>query len=184
MQEIGDIVRGKQIGKKDKSRKFIFSKCEKCGEMRWVICKNDKPLYKFCQKCSVLFGENHPLWKGGKHTDKDGYIRINLEKGKREFEHRLVAQNILGRKLKKNEIVHHIDWDKHNNVPENLFVCNPSFHKKMCGDLLKLTGELYKSGIIRFKDGKYFIDWSDVKSIIERHLGDLQNITNCDSRWS
>ena len=36
--------------------------------------------------------------------------------------HRLVAEKMLGRKLKPGEVVHHIDMDKRNNAPENLRV--------------------------------------------------------------
>ena len=37
-------------------------------------------------------------------------------------EHRLVAERILNRRLRKGEVVHHIDGDKRNNSPENLMV--------------------------------------------------------------
>lgn len=36
--------------------------------------------------------------------------------------HRMVAERILGRKLKKGEVVHHIDGNKRNNDPKNLMV--------------------------------------------------------------
>lgn len=37
-------------------------------------------------------------------------------------EHRVVAENMMGRKLKSREIVHHIDGDRRNNRPSNLMV--------------------------------------------------------------
>lgn len=37
-------------------------------------------------------------------------------------EHRIVAEQMLGRPLKKGEVVHHIDGNKRNNSPENLMV--------------------------------------------------------------
>lgn len=37
-------------------------------------------------------------------------------------EHRIVAEQILGRPLKNGEVVHHLDGDKRNNSPENLRV--------------------------------------------------------------
>lgn len=40
----------------------------------------------------------------------------------RKHKHRRVAEEKLGRPLKKGEVVHHIDGDKHNNEPENLMV--------------------------------------------------------------
>ena len=37
-------------------------------------------------------------------------------------EHRIVAEEMLGRKLKKGEVIHHIDGNKRNNSPENLMI--------------------------------------------------------------
>lgn len=55
-------------------------------------------------------GKYHRLSKG-----KD-------DNGKRIFidEHRYIMQQFLGRKLKENEVVHHIDGNKSNNNIENL----------------------------------------------------------------
>jgi hypothetical protein len=36
--------------------------------------------------------------------------------------HRVVAELMLGRPLRPGEVVHHIDGNKRNNVPENLMV--------------------------------------------------------------
>jgi len=50
-----------------------------------------------------------------------GYVQIwNKEKQKYELEHRIVMEKMLGRKLKKGEIVHHKDLNKQNNKPSNL----------------------------------------------------------------
>ena len=56
-------------------------------------------------------------------------------------EHRRVAEDILGRPLRKGEIVHHIDGNKLNNSPDNLEIL-PSqaaharlhFYKRKAGD--------------------------------------------------
>lgn len=46
-------------------------------------------------------------------------------------EHRRVAEQMLGRKLRPGEVVHHIDRDKHNNEPDNLMIfANQSEHIK------------------------------------------------------
>ena len=46
-------------------------------------------------------------------------------------EHRVVAEQMLGRPLKRGEIVHHIDGDRRNNRPENLQVMTQSEHVKL-----------------------------------------------------
>ena len=42
--------------------------------------------------------------------------------------HRIVAEQKLGRSLKKGEIVHHIDGNKRNNNSSNLMVMTQSEH--------------------------------------------------------
>lgn len=43
-------------------------------------------------------------------------------------EHRVVAEEMIGRPLKSHEIVHHKDGNKHNNRPDNLEVMTQSEH--------------------------------------------------------
>ena len=50
-------------------------------------------------------------------TGTKGYIKRNGR-----HEHRIVAEESLGRSLAPGEVVHHIDGDKHNNDPRNLQV--------------------------------------------------------------
>jgi hypothetical protein len=42
--------------------------------------------------------------------------------------HRYVAEKALGRSLKNGEVVHHIDFNKLNNEPTNLVICNQTYH--------------------------------------------------------
>ena len=46
--------------------------------------------------------------------------------GKSERKHRIVAEKMLGRKLKKDEVVHHIDGNKRNNDESNLMIVTRS----------------------------------------------------------
>jgi hypothetical protein len=48
-------------------------------------------------------------------------------------EHRLVAESVLGRALRADEIVHHIDENKQNNSVENLRVLSQGEHMREHG---------------------------------------------------
>lgn len=61
-------------------------------------------------------------------TDPKGYVRSN---GSRVRDHRVVAEQMLGRPLRKGEVVHHIDRNPKNNDPSNLMVLTSSEHFKL-----------------------------------------------------
>ena len=70
-------------------------------------------------------------------------------------EHRLVAEEILGRSLTKEEVIHHIDHDRQNNKPENLALfesqkAHSHFHTqlKQFGETRTLLREIEKRKII------------------------------------
>jgi len=47
-------------------------------------------------------------------------------------EHRVVAEQLLGRSLTDDEVVHHVDGNKRNNTPDNLMVLpSQSEHAKL-----------------------------------------------------
>ena len=62
--------------------------------------------------------EDSPFYKHGK---QQGYRRHNTGKG-RQLSHRVVASNLLGRPLTKDEQVHHVNGDRSDNTPSNLWV--------------------------------------------------------------
>jgi len=72
-------------------------------------------------------------WKPIGHTYiAKGYRWIKVSHGaginNYRAEHRLILENILGRKLDTNEHVHHVDGNRLNNAPENLALVSKKEH--------------------------------------------------------
>lgn len=76
-----------------------------------------------------LLHEGCVVMTNGRFIDKDGYVRVPTPRSIRtsantggQYEHILVAEKLLGRKMRAGECVHHINGIKSDNREENLRV--------------------------------------------------------------
>ena len=109
-----------------KARPRVEISCLVCGKKRMVRQSEiDKGQGKFCSHACSKTGKFNPWWAGGKRI-ANGYIRIYIPNHPYAdiygyvAEHRLVVEKNIGRYLKPNEVVHHINHDRSNNDLNNL----------------------------------------------------------------
>ena|SRR6266568_1279008 len=101
--------------------------CEGCGKEY----SPDRRVQKFCsQACYRTFavGPHNHSWRGGRSVGRHRYIRINIGRGERQDEHVVKAEKALGRPLKPNECVHHLNMNKTDNRNSNLLICTRGYH--------------------------------------------------------
>ena len=66
-------------------------------------------------------GEKNHQWRGKKYQTKEGRWIIAVD-NIRVCQARHIAEKCLKRKLKKKEVVHHINEDKSDDRPVNLYI--------------------------------------------------------------
>lgn len=108
--------------------------CDNCGKDFFVWptrLRNGKPRY--CNlSCRDAHWEKigHPKYKGTAHISQGYYAKTVPGRGRGIKVHRLVAEEMIGRPLRKGEVVHHRNHDKLDNRPENLEVLTIREHIK------------------------------------------------------
>ena len=169
-----------------KPRKKCLVECDKCHKKGW---RNDYYAVKnkekhICRDCNnkiqgaLKLGKPSPF-KGKKrkkdseyivgstYVNSSGYVEEYVgrhtykdKRGGYYLQHRKVVEKDIGRRLNKNEKIHHIDGNKQNNNRENLLICESmSEHRNVHNTLEKAAFEAVKKGIIKFDKNKkeYYI---------------------------
>ena len=96
-----------------------------------------------------------PLYADKKpRATSHGYYRIGKAG---QHEHRKIFEDYIGRKLKPDEVIHHIDFDKTNNSIENLWLYqSKNEHTRVHCNYNRLRKELNDDEIIKFENGVYY----------------------------
>ena len=114
-------------GKERWKDSWIIVKCKTCGEDF-----KTKKLYQHCYcsfSCAAKGREHKPKRQIGEvwMRPSDKYFVIKTEDGTYEY-HRWLMEQKIGRRLSREEIVHHIDFNKLNNNKLNLITLCKSCH--------------------------------------------------------
>lgn len=120
---------------------------------------------KFKKTIQTKFG------KARIYNNKYYQIISSKEGNDKKYLHRLIAEDILGRKLKPDEDVHHKNGCSLDNRPENLEVISKTEHRKLHQKEKNKTGIAY---VIKVKDEKC------QQGFIWRYQKDMVVIGNID----
>jgi hypothetical protein len=142
------LAKSRRLNEKRKNI-FITVNCIECG-WQFQYSKNIGHEIKFCSKKCISFYNSRVskkfldipscLENSSRKIDKTlGYVRIYVPMHTEAntwgyvYEHRIVAEQIIGRRLNKEEIVHHKNGKRWDNRLENLEVMNKNDHAKLHG---------------------------------------------------
>lgn len=135
---------------KGKINVFCSRACQHCYETKAL---NPEHYHKNFTKSSEFLKKHNAEFNKHRMTDsvrakvRESHLARNRNNGRTytkfygRHEHRVVAEEILGRKLMPGEVVHHIDGDKRNNSPENLMVF--SSQAEHCKHHFRKAGDEY-----------------------------------------
>lgn len=96
-------------------------------------CSTQREGHGFCSKHYqrwIKYGDENTILiapKGAGTIGAGGYRRLFI-KGRNVAHHRYVMEQIIGRRLGRDEFVHHINHDRLDNVPQNLQIVSRKQH--------------------------------------------------------
>lgn len=110
--------------------------CSVCGTMFYAqlnqILDIERQAATYCSvPCKNKGMTGRETRPGKRYVRRDGYVAVKTGVRKYELEHRLVMAEALGRPLRKDEHVHHLDGNKQHNDLTNLVLLTPSEHEAL-----------------------------------------------------
>lgn len=105
--------------------------CAVCGKKCSVYRSPSAPTPTYCS--AACTGDDHrgggnPSYSGGRHLADTGYVRVlatdhpAVDVRGYVYEHRLVMERNIGRRLRPGEVVHHVNHVRSDNRIENLML--------------------------------------------------------------
>lgn len=108
--------------------------------------------------------------RGNRRKHKTGYVMLRVDFGVRKKEHVHIAEQVLGRELKRGEMVHHINGDRSDNRKCNLLICTISYHTwlhwKMTQTQRKETNNEYSKPTVGIDNTQQYQRRFDRQSIL------------------
>lgn len=132
--------------------------CRQCSAKRTAIARRGTPSPFKGKQRPELQNEKSATWKGGTYISSDGYRMIHIRnknaKSKWEHykkEHIVLIEQHLKRKMRKGEVIHHINGNKLDNNLTNLVVfSSDKLHRQAHNELEKISMLLVQKNMILF----------------------------------
>ncbi len=141
-----DKAKNKRIWARRVIKKPYTKNCLWCKKeftspnINYNLCSDVCRKLSFSSKQKKFLDIPQCLEEASRKLDKTlGYVRVYVPMHPEAntwgyvYEHRVIAEQIVGRCLDKNEIVHHKNGKRWDNRPENLEVMDKNEHAKMHG---------------------------------------------------
>lgn len=121
------------------------------GAVRKFFIDNDIPIRSAYS--NIYYDNRRVEYSKFNNLDSAGY-QVLLVKGEQIREHIYVMEQYIGRKLNKDEAVHHIDFNKSNNDIKNLFLFETNSLHQLYHGHLKMHDYILPDEFIKYYEDK------------------------------